>query len=227
MTLETTAWTAGRVRLSELVQLPRNPKEHDVPSIRGSICRFGFTEIVVINTRTGRLVAGHGRDKALTDLQNDPPINDSGHYPQGYYQTDTGDWLPKGITLADDGEWLIPNWFVDVLEAEEEPLALALNQLTIKGGWNIEQLGDVLREISAHSADAVHGLGFSPDEINLMTKGLDFPPLPEVPDDENVSLGRTDIVRIRIRNPEALRDVLINLQALFDDNTWWEAEIVE
>src|SRR5688572_9588756 len=77
-------------RLSELVPAARNPKDHDLPSLMASLGRFGWTNPAVLDERTGRLVAGHGRWEACVALRagGDPP--------------------PGGVYLDEDGEWLVP-----------------------------------------------------------------------------------------------------------------------
>ena len=53
------------ISLDELEQWPRNPKQHNLSGIEKSLKRFGFNSPLVIDERTGRLVAGHGRLKTL------------------------------------------------------------------------------------------------------------------------------------------------------------------
>lgn len=219
-------WTEGRLPLSQIRQLPRNPKEHDRDGIKRSICRFGFADPFVVNLSTGHLVGGHGRDDALADLRTDPPINDNGHWPQGYYQHSSGVWLPKGITLTDDGEWAGPVWWVDVLEPEEEPLALALNRWTEMGGWNLQRLGQVLNDIAARGADALDGIGYEPDDVALLVQSIDFPPLPEVTPDGALESGAGEHIHIRVANRELARDAIAAFRALIDDHPEWEATFI-
>jgi ParB-like chromosome segregation protein Spo0J len=51
--------------LATLLKAPRNPKDHDIGLLHDSFSRFGFVEPIALNERTGRLVAGHGRQEAL------------------------------------------------------------------------------------------------------------------------------------------------------------------
>jgi hypothetical protein len=53
------------VPLDDLQPAARNPKRHDLPAIGRSIDTFGYVEPVVLDERTGRLVAGHGRVEQL------------------------------------------------------------------------------------------------------------------------------------------------------------------
>jgi len=96
------------VRLSDVRQWPRNPKEHDVDEIEASMDRFGYVEPFVRDTRTGKLVAGHGRDETLTRKKG------------------RGSAPPGRIRIDDDGEWLVP--VIDVAftsEHEAEAYLLA------------------------------------------------------------------------------------------------------
>lgn len=49
----------------------RNPKDHDLGELMTSIERFGFVDAVVLDERSGRLVAGHGRVEALQAMKKD------------------------------------------------------------------------------------------------------------------------------------------------------------
>lgn len=53
------------VPLDELKPAERNPKRHAGDAIQASIGKFGYVEPIVLDERTGRLVAGHGRLEAL------------------------------------------------------------------------------------------------------------------------------------------------------------------
>src|SRR5205809_5221565 len=78
------------VPLSEVRPAPRNPKAHLGDAIRTSIGRFGVAELPLIDERTGRLVAGHGRIDQLTAMRAD------------------GQDPPEGVRVAPDGGWLVP-----------------------------------------------------------------------------------------------------------------------
>ncbi len=63
--------------LSELLRTERNPKKHDLPSLRASMLRWGFTQPLAIDERTGKLVEGHGRIEVLQEIQKaggKPPL---------------------------------------------------------------------------------------------------------------------------------------------------------
>lgn len=104
-------------RMDDIVPADRNPRNHNLPGIRALILRFGFTAPVLRDERTGRLVAGHGRVLALSDLRNDGQLaqlinrHRSGEHvdmPPGITITPDGDWAPNGVGIDHDGGWLVP-----------------------------------------------------------------------------------------------------------------------
>ena len=62
--------------LDKLQRWPRNPKAHDLGALHVSINRFGFITPLIVDERTGKLAAGHGRLDALQQMKArgaDPP----------------------------------------------------------------------------------------------------------------------------------------------------------
>lgn len=55
--------------IDELVPATSNPKRHARSEIQASMQRFSFTEPVLLDERTGRLVAGHGRVETLLEAK--------------------------------------------------------------------------------------------------------------------------------------------------------------
>jgi DNA modification methylase len=127
--------------LDELKGAPRNPKRHssDIPV---SIGRFGYTEPIVLDERTGRMVAGHGRRTALMQMRaakQEPP---------------------EGVQVHESGQWLVPvlRGWSSRSDTEADAYLLASNRLTEAGGWENAELDKLLLEL--HEQDALHGLGF-------------------------------------------------------------------
>ena len=56
--------------LSSLKPAKRNPKRHQIDTVLASMERFGYVAPMVLNERTGRLVAGHGRLESLKKAKN-------------------------------------------------------------------------------------------------------------------------------------------------------------
>lgn len=64
------------VALEDLLPALRNPKAHDHDALVRSVLEFGFTAPALLDERTVRLTAGHGRVgavKTLRDLGAAPP----------------------------------------------------------------------------------------------------------------------------------------------------------
>jgi len=119
----------GRVRVearrvADLLPAPFNPRTISADALAGlgeSIGRFGLVQPVIVNSRTGRIVGGHQRLKAL---------------------------LARGVEETDVV-------VVDLPEAEEKALNLALNSQAISGEWTedalalVEQVAKEFPELSA------------------------------------------------------------------------------
>lgn len=69
--------------LASLKEAKKNPKDHDVALIVESIRRFGLGEAPLLDERTGRLVAGHGRLEALRQLQQSKATPPAGVLQRG------------------------------------------------------------------------------------------------------------------------------------------------
>jgi len=89
------------IPLSDIVEADNNPKDHDIGQIYQSIKRFGFTQPIMMNEKTGKLLAGHGR------LQTLQTMKDAGEKVPNRIKEKDGDWLVpvlKGISFDDDNE---------------------------------------------------------------------------------------------------------------------------
>lgn len=127
------------VPLAELQQWPRNPKTHHIPGIKESIKRFGFISPIIVDERSGKMVAGHGRLEAVFTLRvegEDPPAR--------VKQTKDGDWsLPvlRGVSFAD--------------EKAAEAYLLADNRHVELGGWDETLLAQILEDTDRTSLPAI------------------------------------------------------------------------
>jgi hypothetical protein len=147
------------VALRDLVRWPSNPKRHDEPGIEHSIRTHGFVQPLLLDERTGRLVAGHGRLDALSRMR------DSGEPPPRRIRTAAGDWLVpvlRGISFAS--------------EADAERYLLADNQLTTAGGWDEHDLGAMLARLRLSDVDLGH-LGWEDADLAALME-------PHLPPDE-------------------------------------------
>jgi DNA modification methylase len=141
--------------LRELLMWPRNPKDHDLGLLRDSFERFGFTEPLIVDERTGRLAAGHGRLKTLQALQA------AGAHPPARILVANGDWLVpviRGIAFRND--------------TEHEAYLVAANRTVIAGGWDDPVLKEVLVAVGASDA-GLAGVGFDVDDIEALIGQLD------------------------------------------------------
>ena len=137
------------VALGELLPAERNAKGHDAPLIEASVSRFGFVEPIIMDERTGRLVAGHGR---LAELERGEAA---------------GEERPDGIGANDDGKWLAPvvRGWSSKDDAEALAVGIALNRGTERGGWQYEELFDQLSELTGGELGLL-GIGFADEELD-------------------------------------------------------------
>jgi hypothetical protein len=137
------------VPLSKVVPALRNPKLHAEADLDKSVGRFGYTEPVLLDERTGRLVAGHGRIDSLKRLK------------------EKGGEPPEGVQVQGK-EWAIPvtRGWASRNDSEAEAYLLASNQLTIAGGWDEEKLEEMLRDLAA--TQSLDGAGWDEKELEKL-----------------------------------------------------------
>jgi ParB-like chromosome segregation protein Spo0J len=137
------------VPLSQVEKAPRNPKLHDTESIGASVERFGFVQPVIVDERTGRLVAGHGRLETLRKMK------DSGKRPPMRILVEGDEWyvpVVRGVAFAND--------------KEAEAYLIADNRQVELGGWDDSMLSDMLRGLNDEAL--LDGTGYSPSDIDAM-----------------------------------------------------------
>lgn len=154
------------VRLSDVPPAYRNPKDHDLPAIVASITEHGFADGAILDERTQRLVAGHGRLEALVHMRSE------------------GDPIPDGIEVDEDGEWLIPiqRGWASKSDAHAEAFIIQHNKLVEAGGWDGRILTQMLGDLVVIDPSLFDGLGFSADELDALFKDNDPERLDEEPD---------------------------------------------
>lgn len=147
------------LRLGDIEFAKRNPRSHDVDGVAGSIGRFGMAAVPVRDDRTGRLVAGHGRIKALRQMK------DEGQDP------------PDGIDVGLDGEWLVPveTGWASKSDAEAESYLVGDNEWSMRGGWDYPQLVEVLEEATAVDPDLLTHTGITREQLAEIAAGSDLP----------------------------------------------------
>lgn len=134
--------------LSTLRADPRNPKGHDEGTIADSMTRFGYIEPITLDDRTGLIIGGHGRVKALTALRK------------------AGGEPPEGVRVTDD-DWLVPvnRGWASESDAEAAGALIALNRATQLGGWVDDSLLELLERVDA-TPTGLDGTGFDLGDLD-------------------------------------------------------------
>lgn len=233
--MSSSIWTAGRVPLSELVQLDRNPKAHNLDAIIDSFFAFGYVEPVIINGPTRHLVHGHGRDDGLTFCKNNPYILHDRFWdekrqaivpPPGVIMLDDGAWTFHGIEIAANGDWLVPVYFVKVPEDREEALTIALNRTSEVGGWHEDLLALALADLSAEGEAALAGIGYTSEHVQLLVQSLHFPPLEEITQEAAGNPLFGDYIRVYVNQKDYLEAAIQGIKDLLEEFPEWEAHVV-
>jgi len=136
--------------VAELVERfhPANPKDHDLEELRRSMERFGYTEAVMLDERTGLMAAGHGRIEILA------------------HDMAEGLSRPDDVTVDERG-WLAPvqrGWH-SRNDVELLAYVVASNRIAEKGGWVDAGLADALQLIASTSELGLEGIGFNLDDL--------------------------------------------------------------
>ena len=135
--------------LSKLVEAPRNPKRHALEPLGASLARFGYVEPIILDERTGRIVAGHGRRESLLRMRAN------------------GDAPPSGVRSGDD-DWLVPvvRGWSSKSDRDAEAYLIASNRHVELGGWDLEELAEMLQSLDAENA--LEGTGYLEDDVERL-----------------------------------------------------------
>ena len=148
--------------LDDIIQADTNPKDHDLGVLYQSMKRFGFTNPIIINESTGKLLAGHGRLQTLKMMR------------------DNGEKAPDRIEVElDTGDETIEYWYVPVLYgvsienlAEAQAYLIADNRLTELGGWKPMDLMENLSEILEETGN-LDGTGYDLDDVETILSDIE------------------------------------------------------
>lgn len=146
-----------------------NPKDHDAAAIAASISEHGYVVPMVLDDRTGRLVAGHGRRDELLAARA------------------AGNGAPDGVMVDEQGRWLVPvvRGWRSRNDDQADRYVVSDNRTTEAGGWKRDDLTDRLARW--RDRDQLAGTGWSPRDANEYMAGgdKDRPPAPDpdVPDE--------------------------------------------
>lgn len=161
------------MRLDDIPPATRNAKAHDIDALVTSIRTFGFTSPGLLDERTGRMVAGHGRCEALTRLR---------------------DWLqdpPEGVLVDEDGEWRAPvvRGWASENDTHADAYTVADNRHAELGGWVDPLLAEILQDVSVEPG-LLEAAGYTPDDLAaLLAEATSTSPPEEFPafDDETIA----------------------------------------
>ncbi len=134
-----------------------------------SLGRFGMVAPMVLDERSGNLVAGHGRLEALAALKA------------------TGQQPPARVKVGPGGDWMVPVvrgvGFANDVEAEA--YLLTDNKSSELGGWDRRMLGEIVADLETQAAQ-LEDLGWTPEELSGLAAEADaaagdVPPPEEFP----------------------------------------------
>lgn len=148
--------------VADLQPAIRNAKAHDQVALGASVGAFGMLEPVVMDERTGRLLAGHGRTDHLTALEA------AGAEP------------PDGVVVGPDGrwQWLVVRGISSTDDLHAEAIGVALNRVGERGGWQTDVLAATVDDLAGTAwADAI---GWTSDELDDLIASTIAPEVPEV-----------------------------------------------
>ncbi|RSS95063.1 hypothetical protein EF903_05325 [Streptomyces sp. WAC05292] len=154
------------IPLTDLPPDPVNPKKHEVERLIASIETHGFIETIVVDERTGLTIAGHGRRKALIEMQT------------------RGEPIPHGLLVDDDGGWLVPvtRGWASTSDRQAHAVLILLNRLSEAGGWDAGPLAEILEDLVTSDTELFDSLGFADDEMEALLRQVDPEGLPQGPD---------------------------------------------
>ncbi len=145
---------------------PTNVKGHAEDVIADSLDRFGYIEPIVVDERTGKLIAGHGRLGQLQLLAATATSNEPATPPEGIVCNDAA------------GGWLVPvvRGWRSTDDDEAHAAGIALNRAGEVGGWT-DGLAAMLAELN--DSDGGMPPGFTPDDLDTLLAELGDGELPD------------------------------------------------
>lgn len=159
--------TLQYIPLAQARRWDQNPKRHDLDALVRSIETHGFGDPPKYDSTLGALVYGNGRTEALERMRQ------AGKEP------------PRGIGVAEDGDWAVPVIFGCDAGSKAAAVAFAIdhNNLTLLGGglgvedllqiWDEEGLQRVLAEVPDAGALLA---SLSASDLDALLSGPDFHP---------------------------------------------------
>lgn len=150
------------INLDDIIEADENPKDHDLGVLYESMKRFGFTDPIMLNEASGKLLAGHGRLQALKLFK------------------DRGEKAPDRIQVEKDIEDdTIEDWFIPVIKginiensADAQAYLIADNRITEIGGWKPMELIESLNEVIEETGN-LDGTGYDLDDIETILRDIE------------------------------------------------------
>ncbi len=176
---------------------PENPKDHDRATIKGSLRRFGYVELLVVDERTGMLVAGHGRVECLLEMKAE------GEKPPARVRVKGGDWqiqVLRGIRFKNS--------------IEAQAYLVAANATTIRGGWKESALAKVLERIRSRST--LEGVGYTKRDVDKLIARAALRVVPREP----ANIARPETSRVKLGETWQLGDHLLHCGDSRDAGLW-------
>jgi hypothetical protein len=138
--------------LAKIRRAKKNPKLHADDAIAASVGRFGYVEPIVLDERTKRLVAGHGRLDVLARMK------------------EAGEKPPAGVRV-ERGEWLVPviRGWRSKNDRDAEAYLVASNRTVELGGWDDAELAKMLKSMGR---DEMAATGFGSNDLDAMMQAL-------------------------------------------------------
>lgn len=154
--------------LDEIQVADWNPKDHEAQLIQDSVAEHGFVTPLVLDDRSGKLVAGHGRRDELLRARA------------------AGEDAPEGIVDEGDGRWLVPvvRGWRSRTKRQAEQFLVADNATSAAGGMDAAALAPRLEDWAERGQ--LKGTGYTPTAAKDLLASLRPPPRqsdPEVPDE--------------------------------------------
>jgi hypothetical protein len=163
--------------LDTIKRAKENPKGHDEGLILESFELHGYAAPMVLDERTKRLVAGHGRLdglEVLRDREADPP---------------------DGVVVLDDGRWAayVARGWRSRNDEQARQYLLVDNRAGELGGWERQALADMLGPMMER--DALAGTGFDRTHVDDLLASLRPPDFDQQDPEQQPRLDeRTPIV---------------------------------
>lgn len=202
--MTTTSRRIELLPLSEIARAVRNPKEHQLAAIRASVEKFGVTWAGLLDGRTSRLVAGHGRLAALEAMRAE------------------GVAPPDGVVADEEGgDWLVPivcGWS-SRSDAEAEAYLIADNRLSELGGWDDRMLPEVLSDLDDLDPALLDLTGYSRTDVDDMIAALGEPPSLEDLEREYGDPDDADLWPVlRLKVPPHIRNAFMDLTEKYGED---------